>query len=185
ALKMARNLTRSSSGVRSSRASCSTRRLNSSQLMSRSIQAPLRSPAWPAVGYDSPTATASSRSGRAPHGREPPVHRWQSSGIARRSDLEVVAGDAAVPDGAQRLRPPAAGDDRAPLLVVQLVGVLDRGQPAIAGAHLAQRAGVIPDGQHRPLWKACGPPVLPAEVARERLRQAQRRAEPGEGTGLA
>ena len=83
------------------------------------------------------------------------------------------------------LRQPADGDDPAPLLVVQVVGVLDRRQPAIAGAHLAQRAGVVPDGQHRPLGKPGGPPVLPAEVARQRLRQAQRRAEPGEGAGLA
>ena len=37
--KIARNFTRSSSGVRSSSASCSTRRLNSSQLRSRSIHA--------------------------------------------------------------------------------------------------------------------------------------------------
>src|SRR5689334_646125 len=37
--KIARNFARSSSGVRSSSASCRTRRLNSSQLVSRSIHA--------------------------------------------------------------------------------------------------------------------------------------------------
>src|SRR6478672_3134809 len=131
ALKMARNFTRSSSGVRSSSASCSTRRLNSSQLMSRSIQAPLRSTAWPAMGDDSPTATATSQSGRAAHGHG--VNLVESRAAI---SLEVVAGDAAVPDVAQRLRQPADGDDPAPLLVVQVVGVLDRGQPPIAGAQL-------------------------------------------------
>src|SRR5262249_33255077 len=75
------------------------------------------------------------------------------------------------PDRSQWTPERAPGDDAAALLVVEVPGVVDRGEGLPASARRGKEGGVEADEEHVALWKSARAPVLPAQVAAEHRRQ--------------